>query len=150
MVNLLVLGSALVAATLLYSVAGLYTNYNKVRRTGIPIIVSPFYTFNPLWIIAQSWLAPRAWFLPLCRLLPERLSLFTRVITMDWPKEDGCELHDRFGPAFWVISPGTIQFMCADPVANEEIMTKYKAWIKPPEHVGKYSLIRHTAPEIEY
>ncbi|KAK8094831.1 cytochrome P450- family 5- subfamily A [Apiospora hydei] len=93
---------------------------------------------------------PRAWFLPLCRLLPEPLCLFTRVITMDWPKEDGCELHDRFGPAFWVISPGTIQLMCADPVANEEIMTRYKAWTKPPEHVGKYSLTPYTTPEMEY
>ncbi|KAK8862716.1 cytochrome P450 [Apiospora arundinis] len=136
MVNVLVIGSALVAATLLYSVAGLYTNYQKVRKTGIPVIVSPFYTFNPLWIIAQSWFAPRKWFLPLCRLLPEPFSLFTRVVLMDWPKEDGCELHDRFGPAFWVISPGTIQLMCSDPVANEEIISKYKAWPKPPEHVA--------------
>ncbi|KAK8133660.1 Cytochrome P450 [Apiospora sp. TS-2023a] len=136
MVNLLVLGGALAAATLLYSVAGLYANYNKVRATRLPVIVSPFYTFNPLWIVAQSWLVPRAWFLPLCRLLPEPFSLFTCVILMDWPKEDGCDLHAKFGPAFWVISPGTIQLMCADPVANEEIISKYKAWPKPPDHVA--------------
>ncbi|KAK8108038.1 uncharacterized protein PG998_010051 [Apiospora kogelbergensis] len=140
MVNVLVLGSALVAVTLLYSVAGLYTNYQKVRRSGIPIIISPFYTFNPLWIIAQSWFAPRKWFLPLCRLLPEPFSLFTRVVLMDWPKEDGCELHDKFGPAFWVISPGTVQFVCSDPVANEEIMSKYKVWTKPPEHVAALAM----------
>ncbi|KAK7921411.1 hypothetical protein PG985_009433 [Apiospora marii] len=136
MVNLLVLGGALAAATLLYNVAGLYANYNKVRQTRLPVIVSPFYTFNPLWIVAQSWLAPRAWFLPLCRLLPEPFSLFTRVVLMDWPKEDGCDLHAKFGPAFWVISPGTIQLMCADPVANEEIISKYKAWPKPLDHVA--------------
>ncbi|KAK8087281.1 Cytochrome p450 [Apiospora phragmitis] len=143
MVNILVLGSALAAATLLYGAAGLYANYGKVRRTGLPVIVSPFYTFNPLWIIAQSWLAPRAWFLPLCRLLPEPFSLFTRVILMDWPKEDGCALHAKFGPAFWVISPGTIQLMCADPVANEEIISKYKVWPKPPEHVEGEDWTRH-------
>lgn len=134
--SILALGGVLTAIFLLYQTASLCANYSKARKTGVPVIVSPFSMFNPLWILTQASLAPRSWFIPLMRCLPEPLSLFSRVITNDWTRENGHYLHQRLGPAFFVVSPGECMLSCADTVANEEIISKYKVWTKVPNMNG--------------
>lgn len=138
--GILALGGFPVALVLLYQTASLCVNYSKARKTGVPVIVSPFSMYNPLWVLAQAWLAPRWWFIPLMRCLPEPLSLFSHAIAIDWPRDEGPYLHRRFGPAFFVVSPGSSVLSCADTVANEEFISRYKIWTKVASMSGTPSV----------
>lgn len=135
--SMLAFGGALVVLFLLNQTASLWVNYSRARRTGVPVILSPFSMYNPVWILTQAGLAPRSWFIPLMLCLPEPLSLFSRVIANDWPREHGPYLHRRLGPAFFVVSPGASMLSCIDTVANEDIISKYKAWPKVASMNGK-------------
>ena len=135
--SMLALGGILVALFLLYQTAGLCSNYSKARKTGVPVIVSPFSMYNPLWILTQASLAPRSWYIPLLRCLPEPLSLFSYAIANDWPRDHGHYLHRRLGPVFFVVSPGSCMLSCVDAVANEEFISKYKVWTKAANMNGR-------------
>lgn len=114
-------------------------NYVKATRAGLPIIVAPFTQYSMSWALFQTFFSPESWFIPLIQfLLPEPMSRFTRVIRMNWVREEGPDLHMRLGPAFFIVSPDHIIFACADSRANADFLTDTKKWARFNDAEGKY------------
>ncbi|KAK8103453.1 cytochrome P450 [Apiospora kogelbergensis] len=91
------------------------------------------------WALFQTFFSPESWFIPLIQfLLPEPMSRFTRVIRMNWVRDDGPDLHMRLGPAFFIVSPDHIIFACADSRANADFLTDTKKWARFNDAEGKY------------
>lgn len=113
-------------------------NYARARRAGLPIIIAPFSQYSISWGLFQAFFYPEKWFIPLIQfLLPESMSRFTRVIRMNWVREEGPDLHKRLGPAFFVVSSAQIMFVCADSLTNADFFTNTKKWARFNDVEGK-------------
>lgn len=86
----------------------LYCNYVRARRSGLPIIVAPFSPYSISWALFRTFFNAEKWFPPLIRfLLPESVSRFTRVVGMNWVREEGLDFRRCLGPAFFIVSRHT-------------------------------------------
>ena len=121
---------AFLCAYLLASTAiALANNYAAARKTGLPVVISPVSKLNPLWLIAQRRLAP--W---MRRNLPASLSSWTRHNTLSWFFDDKYLLFNELGSRSWLhVSPGGIEFHCADPAVNAQVFGRRNDFDKPPE-----------------
>lgn len=124
---------------LLVQVTRLYANYAKANRAGLPIIVAPFVQYNMAWGLFQTFFQPEKWLIPLLQaVLPEPASRFTRVIHMNWVRENGPDLHRRLGPVFFIVSPSCIVFISADNLANTDFLTNAKKWTRLFPNEGRH------------
>ena len=67
------------------------------------------------------------------RHLPFGLGAWTQYSLLGWPLHSSYHLHHKLGPAFTIVSPAKNEITVADPVAAEELLSKYKVWTKPSE-----------------
>lgn len=101
--------------------------YLQARRTGLPVLFAPFSAHSLPWILSHKTFAPI-----LDRYLPFGLNYFLLYTRPSWPYRT--KLHERYGPAFFIISPGETELIIADAAAAEEVLTRSKKdFVKPIE-----------------
>ncbi|KAE8454619.1 hypothetical protein EG329_000242 [Mollisiaceae sp. DMI_Dod_QoI] len=122
---------SLAIAIVLWPLATLTQNYLRVRHVGLPILFSPFGRLNPLWIITQPYLTPLfTWLSTLGG--PFAVFNFIHYSTNSWFFFSRYTLHSRYGPAFFIVSPGAVQLIIADAATADEVQTRRKDFLKNP------------------
>lgn len=109
------------------------SNYFAARKIGLPILISPFSWQDPFYMLFGHHLS-------LLRYLPFGLGAWTQYSEMGWQLQSGYDLHHRFGPAFTIVSPWKNEIIVADPTTSEEVVSRWKVWIKSPELYAMFNV----------
>lgn len=120
------LGSALLAWSVWVSIS-LAKNYRTARSIGLPVVICPVTSLNPLWIIGYR-LFPLVLKL---RHLPFGLGRWVRSSYFGWNFVEKHAIHDELGDIFAIASPSSIEVVVADPQAAHAIFSRRKDFIKP-------------------
>ena len=116
-----------------WTFVSLLINYNIARRMGYPIVISPVYPLNILWILVRKAFLDD----PTSSNLPSWLGKWTRCGHMAWMFEDNFSLHQELGKIFVLVTPSVNQVIIADPEAAYSVMQRRKEFIKP---IAMYSM----------
>ncbi|KAF2815923.1 cytochrome P450 [Mytilinidion resinicola] len=116
--------STLIGAYLGYLLVSLFRNYHAAKILGVPIVLSPFDLFHPLWYL----ISPA--FKPLVSLLPYRFRRWSSLYTGDWPFYDKRRIHREAGDVFALVNPWNYHIIVGDPVAADAIYHRRKDFIK--------------------
>ncbi|KAF7511089.1 hypothetical protein GJ744_005320 [Endocarpon pusillum] len=113
-------------AWVIWTVISLLSNYKAARRIGLPVIISPVSSLDPLWILTY-----RA--LPILRLfksLPFGLGKWSRCAYMGWSFDDKYSPHKELDLAFALVTPSLNEVWIADPDAAHVVLSRRKEYIK--------------------
>ncbi len=124
MVWLLVLSLTL-AGWISWTLASFSANLKIARQTGLPIVVSPVYIFNPFWVLFCKSLVP------LLNLLPRGTGKFSRYNKLGWTYHDKYRMHEEKGDAFIVVNPSQNDLYVAEAGAVDAITSRRKDFTKP-------------------
>jgi hypothetical protein len=114
-----------VAAVSVWYVSLLLSTYLKARKLGIPILFAPVDPLHPIGILATLL------FSPVLKKIPFGLGSFLDYGTFDWCYKTKNEIHDRLGPIFIIVYPGSSKIMLSDGQAIAEAFTRTKDFLKP-------------------
>lgn len=131
--NWILVFASIVFGSISWTLFSIITNYNAARKIGLPIVISPVASLNPLWILTYRAF-PSVLFL---KHLPFGLGTWARCTFMGWHFHDKHALHDEFGPVFIIVTPGGNEVTVADPQAAHLIFSRRKEFIKPAAMYGK-------------
>ncbi|OAG42898.1 hypothetical protein AYO21_02849 [Fonsecaea monophora] len=109
----------------------LIVHYIEARKLGVSLIVTPVSWQDPLWLIFWRRFA---WI----RNLPFGGWLDFSYIS--WSVSAYYHPHQKLGDAFAVVRSGHNELYVNDPTAVQEIMSRWKIWIKPPEQYDIFNL----------
>lgn len=132
--SLVVLALLAVALAVFYILYGLKVNYNDVRKICLPIIVLPFDSANPLWMIIDRKVVQ------LVRRIPSCSGNFTRFNWRGWEIHDRYRAHQQLGDALLFVTPGKMYLQLCDAEAVSEIFQRRSDFPRPPEATGKDSI----------
>lgn len=121
----LVFGAVL--AWITWTAASLFENFRVARQVGLPLIISPVSTLDPLWMLTVKCL-------PILRSLsglPFGWGNFARCTSIGWHFKEKYTLHDQLGDAFILVTPSTNELVVADPDAASEVFGRRKDFTKP-------------------
>lgn len=130
---------ALSLGTVLYVLRGLLVNYNAARKTGLPLIILPFDSGNPLWMIIDRKIVQFIRRIPLCS------GTFTRFNWRGWEIWDRYRAHQQLGDAIFFVTPGKNYLQLCDAEAVSEIFQRRADFPRPTESTGKvltYTLLK--------
>lgn len=131
---------AAIALIVLPPIWSLFKNYREAKKVGLPIFITPIPGTNPLtWIIGP-------FVFPFMLRLPSPISDWARYGEAFWQFPDRANTITKYGPAFIMVSPGPTQLFLADPGAGEELLSRTKNFIKPPEI---YSNVEIYGPNVD-
>ena len=122
---------ALVLGWLSYVLYGLKVNYDDARKSGLPVIVLPIDSANPLWMIIDRKVAQLVRHIPFCS------GNFTRFNWRGWEIHDRYRAHQQLGDALLFVTPGKIYLQLCDAEAVSEIFQRRTDFPRPPEATGK-------------
>lgn len=117
--------------TMLYVLYGLLVNYNTARKTGLPFIVLPFDSGNPLWLIIDRKIVQFVRRIPFCS------GTFTRFNWRGWEIWDRYRAHQQLGDVIFFVTPGKNYLKLCDAEAVSEIFQRRADFSRPPESIGK-------------
>lgn len=123
----ILIASTAVIAWMIWTAASLFANYRIARQFGLPVIISPVSTLDPLWIITYKCLP----ILRSLQWLPFGWGAFARCSAIGWQFKEKYALHGQFGDAFILVTPSVNELVVADPDAANEILGHRKEFIKP-------------------
>ena len=124
---------ALFSFIVLYIGRNLLVNYRAARKTGLPLIVLPFDTGYPLWMIVDRKVVR------LCRRLPFGSGTFTRFNCRGWEILDRYKAHEELGDAILFVTPGKNYLQLCDAEAVADIFHRRVDFPRPPEATSKPS-----------
>lgn len=101
-----------------YVLYGLKVNYDVARKTGLPIIVLPFDSGHPLWMIIDRQIVQFVRRIPLCS------GNFTRFNWRGWEIHDRYRAHQQLGDVFLFVTPGKTYLQLCDAEAVSEIFQR--------------------------
>ncbi|KAI8623345.1 cytochrome P450 [Xylariaceae sp. FL1651] len=133
----LFLAALLATAHIVYTLFGLITNICKARSIGLPYTFTLIHELEPWAYLTDPF------FRRYCRghLLKEQgWPRWARFMIKDWHYEDKGRAHSEYGPVFLVVSPGGILCYVADSHAALHIVSRRKAFIKPPDKMKMLEL----------
>lgn len=131
-------------AWLLWNIVSFSMNYRRARQIGLPIVMVPLSTFNPIWLLVHKQM------LPLLMALPWNIDYF-RYSYAGWTFADKYQIHERLGPAFVQVNPLQIELCVADAKAASAILTRRKDFPKPLFVYSGFSLYpRYAIAKIQY
>ena len=114
----------------LYILYGLLVNYNAASKTGLPLIVLPFDSGNPLWLIIDRKVVQ------LVRQIPFCSGTFTRFNWRGWELWDRYRAHQQLGDAIFFVTPGKNYLQLCDKEAVSDIFQRRADFSRPPESTG--------------
>jgi cytochrome P450 len=117
---------SVIIAAVAYRAINLLRNYVIARKLHLPIIIVPVCWQDTWWLL----LGPQFSFL---KNLPFGLGNWFSYSLIGWALHDRYKTHEQLGPAFIVVSPAKNEIFVSDPVACEELLSKWKVWTKNPD-----------------
>lgn len=101
---------------------GLFRNYQKARKVGVPIRIVIISPLNPIWMLLDRRV------LSFVRRLPFGLgdNSFTRYNWRGWEVEDRCKTHEELGDAFILCSSYRNTLQIGNPDAVVEMLRRSK------------------------
>ena len=135
--DFIMLLATLFFASLSWTTFSVVTNFYKARQIGLPIIISPVSSLNPLWLLTYRTFPS----ILMLRYLPFHLGRWAICTVMGWTFQDKHALHDELGPMFTIVTPGGNEVTVADPQATDTILSRRKEFIKPAIMYGMCSRI---------
>lgn len=121
---------AVVLTWVFYLLYGLKVNYDDARKTGLPLIILPFDSANPLWMIIDKKVVNLVRHIPFCS------GNFTRFNWRGWEIHDRYKAHQQLGDAFIFVTPGKMYLQLCDVEAVSEIFQRRTDFPRPPEATG--------------
>ena len=110
------------------------SNLKIARRTGLPIVISPVFIFNPLWVLFHKNL------ISLLKSLPWGLGNFTRYNKLGWTYDDKYRIHEELGDAFIVVNPSQNDLYVAEAGAIDAITARRKDFTKPAAMYSEFNV----------
>lgn len=123
----ILIASSAVVAWIAWTAVSLFANFKLARQVGLPIIISPVSSLDPIWILAYRFLP----IIRLLKLLPFGWGNFARCTSIGWHFGEKYALHEQFGDAFILVTPSTNELVLADPDATTEVLGHRKEYPKP-------------------
>ncbi|KIY02714.1 uncharacterized protein Z520_01179 [Fonsecaea multimorphosa CBS 102226] len=123
-----------ISALIIWTIHGLVSNYLIARKIGLPIILTPIDSLNPVWVLARPVLDP------LIRQLPFGLGDFAGYSYLGWGWEQRYRLHRRYGDGFVVVTPAECQLVLGDVDAAAEVLNRWKDFIKSPAMFAPFNI----------
>ena len=106
----------------------LFRNYLQARKIGLPMVLILLDPFSPL-----AWTLGPLLF-PIFSALPiQRIRDWATFAQIHWPFGDQGGAHKRFGPAFLLVSPSSINLVINDPGAVEDVLRQINKFLKPKQ-----------------
>ncbi|KAK0634548.1 cytochrome P450 [Bombardia bombarda] len=102
----------------------LYSNYRAAKLSGLPILISPFSPDKLPYLLLKVPLRP----------ILETLLPFPGVVVsiVGWEVRDKYRIHERYGPAFILVSPDKNELWCADPDMTQSILSRRRDFPQLP------------------
>lgn len=122
-----------VLAFLLWTSTSIFRNYVIARRIGLPIVISPVSTLNPLFILLYRGFPA----ILSLEYLPFGLGTWARCTWMGWPFQDKYKIHDELGPLFILVTPAANEVTVAKPEVAHAVLARRKDYIKPAAMYGE-------------
>lgn len=97
---------------------------------GIPMIISPLSSANPLWKALKPWLVP------MFKRFRPVLGNWTRYSYSGWTFEDKYKMHSEMGDVFTYVTPYGFNLYLADPEVVQDVVGRRRDFPKP---VHRYS-----------
>jgi hypothetical protein len=126
-----------------WTIYRIFGNYQKARRIGFPIVVTPIDPFDPLWVVARPYLAP------LLSRLPFGLGDFTHYRYLAWAWKDGILMHKRYGDTLTIVTPAENQVFVADAKAVEDVLVRRKDFTKKPALYVMFDIFGPSVTSVE-
>ena len=115
----------IILAWLIWNLLSFLRNYAAARRIGLPIVISPIYPLNPVWILLHKRV------LPILKAFPWNSGLFVRCCYGGWTFDDKYHLHEELGDAFVIVNPGQLELWISEAKTASLILSKRKNFPKP-------------------
>ena len=110
-------------------------NWLVVRKTGLPYVILPIDHANPLWMVGHKMIVP------IFRKMPFGSGKFTRFGWRGWDFVDKYKVHAELGDAFFIVTPGDIQFHVCDRDAIADIFKRKLDFPRPLKIFGTVCLL---------
>ncbi|CAG8951431.1 hypothetical protein HYFRA_00007347 [Hymenoscyphus fraxineus] len=123
---LLLILLSLILASILNQAINIHTNYKLARTIGLPILITPVEPLDPFWRLTLPFLTP------VLRRLPYGLGEWIDYGSFASSFASRNKIHRDLGPAIVVVTPRRVKIMLGDGNAVEDILSRYREFIKPP------------------
>jgi len=121
----------LALAYLTWSLAAMEINYRRASSMGIPLVRLPVDCLNIVWILLE----PTLW--RLLDYLPFEWGTFGRYSRRGWHFHDKAKSHQKYGPAWALVTPCDIYVYVADPDAIHDIFIRRGDFQRPSRMYSK-------------
>ncbi|KAA8569039.1 hypothetical protein EYC84_000712 [Monilinia fructicola] len=115
-----------VAGWISYVLYSLAVNYNIARKTGLPLVILPIDSGNPLWMAVDTKILPYFKHLPLTKN-------FTRFNYRGWEIRDRYRAHQELGDAFILVTPGKNWLQLCNAETLIDINARSREFTRPTE-----------------
>lgn len=116
-----------VSIWILYNFYCLLVNYFEAQKTGLPLVILPIDSGNPLWMNIDTRV------LPFFRRLPFGFKNFTRFNWRGWEISDRYRAHQELGDAFILVTPGKNWLQICNAEAVADIFARKREFTRPTE-----------------
>lgn len=132
-----IISCLVVTFSCLYKSLRLLSSIRTAKSTGLPYTLTAIhelegwaYLSDPVlrWALRSRIMRGQGW--------PH----WARFMVKDWHYEDRRAAHDQFGPVFLVVSPGGMVCYVGESATAAQVLTRRKAFIKPPEKMSELPL----------
>jgi len=110
-------------------------HYFEARKLNIPILVSLVSRYDKLWLLSRRYF----WWI---EHLPFGVGEGFRFSHHGWTLDDRWRIHERYGEAFIIVSPGANEIYISNGAVTVEVLTKYKTWPKPLDVYKPFNVFR--------
>ncbi|CAD6445644.1 b9eaa774-2cf2-4e9f-826b-e6514ce54bdb [Sclerotinia trifoliorum] len=115
-----------VTGWVLYVLYCLAVNYNLARKTGLPLVILPIDSGNPLWMAVDTKILPYFKNLPFTKN-------FTRFNYRGWEIHDRFKAHQEIGDAFILVTPGKNWLQLCNAETLIDINARSREFTRPTE-----------------
>ncbi|KAI0153338.1 cytochrome P450 [Xylariaceae sp. FL1272] len=126
--------AAVLLTVLLPPIWSAILNYREAKKVGLPIFLTPIPSANPVMFVLGPML------FPIMKRLPSPICDWGQYGNMFWHFQDRANPITKFGPAFVMVSPGKTQLYISDPEGGDDLLSRTKHFLKPPEIYGSIEI----------
>lgn len=114
---------------LTWNVICLLRSYRLALSIGLPMVVLPVNPFSIVWILFSRRFFPAT--IPILKSLPWGLGSWAEYSNFGWTFQAGYAVHQKYGDAFLVVSPGMVELFLADAAAIDAVTSRRRDFLKP-------------------
>ncbi|TVY78301.1 Cholesterol 24-hydroxylase [Lachnellula suecica] len=125
----------------LWTLACLESNVRKARSLNIPIVRIPIHVNSILWVVVQPLLWNSLALLPIAW---SSYPNFVRFSHRNWHFLEKSNPTKQFGHTWALVSPGGIHLHFSDPDIIQEILSRWRDFVRPVEKYQILAIFGHS------